>query len=300
MPVSGSEFASEGQAESSRTVTDPSGAFTFLGVPAGQYLLKCRMFPRPAPGGNVAAALDEPSLWTSTPVMVGDKDIVNLAITLRPGIRATGRVEFAGSRTAPSDAEIQRIGVRMQGAEGRTSSPIALDGRVAPDRTFKTAGYPAGRYIANVLPSTVPAGWSVKSIVFNGRDISVEPVELADADLAGILVTFTDKTTTLFGTVETDGKGPAATAEVVVFPADSVAWKEIGVVARRSRVERVSETGAYSITGLPPGDYFVAAIAGSRPGDRQDPSLLATLMPSASRITLADGGTMAVQVTVKR
>ena len=299
VPLSGADFASEGQAEYSRTVTDPSGAFTFLGVPAGQYLLKCRMFPRPAAGGNAAAALDEPSLWTSTPVTVGDKDVTNLTIALKPGIRATGRVEFAGSRPPPSDAEIQRIGVRLQGAEGRTSSPIALDGRVALDRTFKTAGYPAGRYIANVLPSTVPAGWSVKSITYNGRDISVEPVDLVDADLSGVVVTFTDKTTLLFGDVVTDGSGPAGTAEVVVFPADSIAWKEIGVVARRFRVERVNEAGEYSITGLPPGDYFVAAIAGSRPGDRQDPSLLAELT-SATRKTLAEGGTYAVQLIVRR
>lgn len=299
VPVSGVDFVSEGQAEYSRTITDPSGAFTFLGIPAGQYLLKCRMYPRPAPGGNVAAALDEMSLWTSTPVTVADKDITNLSIALKPGIRASGRVEFTGTRPVPAAAELQRIGVRMQGAEGRTSSPISLDGRVNADATFKTAGYPAGRYIANVLPNTVPAGWSVKSIVLNGRDISVEPVELSDADVGGIVVTFTDQTTTLSGTV-TGVSGLIPSAEVVVFPADSLAWKDIGAVARRSRVERVSEKGAFSITGLPPGDYFVAVVAGSTPGDRQDPTLLANLMREAQRVTLADGGTATAQLVVKR
>jgi hypothetical protein len=300
VPASGGDYASEGQAEYSRTISDPAGTFAFLGVPAGQYLIKSRYYPRAGPGGSITAALDETSLWTATPVTVGDKDLTNLSITMRPGIRVTGRVEFNGTRAAPAAADLARIAIRMQSAEGRTSSPISLDGRLAADGSFKTTGYPAGRYIANVLPSTVPAGWSVKSITYNGRDISVEPVELGDADISGVLVTFTDKTTTLSGTVVTDGKGPAATAEVVVFPADSVAWKDIGVAARRSRVERVSETGAYSITGLPPGDYFVAAIAGSRPGDRQDPSLLAALMPIARRVTLADGGNTALQLTVQR
>jgi hypothetical protein len=299
VPASGGDYASEGQAEYSRTVSDPAGAFAFLGVPAGQYVIKSRYYPRPAPGGNLTAALDEMSLWTATPVTVGDKDLTNLSVMMRPGIRATGRVEFSGSRAAPAAADVARIAIRMQNAEGRTSSPISLDGRVAADGSFKTTGYPAGRYIANVLPTTVPAGWSVKSITYNGRDISVEPVELGDSDLSGVVVTFTDKTTSLFGTVVTDGSGPATNAEVVVFPADSVAWKDIGVVARRSRVERVSEIGAYSITGLPPGDYFVAAIAGSRPGDRQDPSLLAELT-SATRVTLADGGNHAVQLIVRR
>ena len=299
VPASGGDYASEGQAEYSRTVSDPAGAFAFLGVPAGQYVIKSRYYPRPAPGGNVAAALDEASLWTATPVTVGDKDLTNLSITMRPGIRATGRVEFSGTRAAPAAAEVARIGIRMQNAEGRTSSPISLDGRVAADGSFKTAGYSAGRYIANVLPNTVPAGWSVKSITYNGRDISVEPVELTDTDLSSIVVTFTDKSTTLSGTA-TGPSGAVAGAEILVFPADSMAWKEIGVVGRRSRVERVAESGAFSIAGLPAGDYFVAALAGSQPGDRQDPALLSAVIGTATRVTLQDGGSATVQVAVKR
>lgn len=299
VPASGGDYASEGQAEYTRTISDPAGRFTFLGVPAGQYLIKGRYYPRPAPGASVTAALDETSLWTATPVTVADKDVTNLSITMRPGIRVNGRVEFSGTRPAPTAADLARIAIRMQSAEGRTSSPISLDGRVGADSSFKTTGYPAGRYIGNVLPTTVPAGWSVKSITYNGRDISVEPVDLNDSDLSGIVVTFTDKSTTLSGTAT----GPAAAisgAEVVVFPADSLAWQEIGAVARRSRVERVSDSGAFSIAGLPAGDYFVAAIAGSQPGDRQDPSLLKSLMGTATRVTLADGGTATVQVAVKR
>jgi hypothetical protein len=299
VPASGGDYASEGQAEYSRTVSDPAGTFTFLGVPAGQYVIKSRYYPRPAPGGSVTAALDDTSLWTATPVTVGDKDLTGLSIMMRPGIRMTGRVEFTGSRAAPTVADLARIAIRMQSAEGRTSSPISLDGRLAADGSFKTTGYPAGRYIANVLPSTAPAGWSVKSITYNGRDISVEPVELSDSDLTGVVVTFTDKTTTLSGTAT----GPAsvvAGAEIVVFPADSTAWKEIGVVGRRSRVERLTDAGAFSIVGLPPGDYFVAALAGSQPGDRQDPVLLSTLVGTATRVTLQDGASATVQVAVKR
>jgi hypothetical protein len=85
----------------------------------------------------------------------------------------------------------------------------------------------------------------------------------------------------------------------VVFPADSLAWKAIGVVARRGRVERVNKSGAFSISGLPPGDYFVAAVSGWTPGERLDPLLLANLMKDARRVTLDDGGTVNVQLQVK-
>jgi hypothetical protein len=299
VPASGNDVVSEGQATFARTTSDASGAFMLLGIPSGDYVLKGRLYPRPLPGGNPAAALDETSLWLAAPITAGPADTTNLTLTVRAGLRAIGRVEFVGARTPPNAAAIQRIGVRLQMAEGRTSSPIALDGRVRADSTFKTAGYPAGRYIANVLPNTVPQGWSVRSIMANGRDVSVEPLELTDADVTGLLVTFTDRTTTLSGTVTRAG-GPDPTAEIVVFPADSLAWKEIGAVSRRRRVERVNRSGSFSITGLPPGDYFVAAAAGSRPGDRQDPAFLAALMPDATRVTLGDAGSATVQLAVKR
>ncbi|HEX5069340.1 MAG TPA: carboxypeptidase-like regulatory domain-containing protein [Vicinamibacterales bacterium] len=298
VPANGGNIVSEGQAAYARTTSDANGAFTLLGIPSGEYVLKGRYYPRPAPGGNPAVSLEETTLWIAAPITAAGSDLTNLALTVRAGIRVSGRVDFVGARQ-PTPAELQRVGIRMQMAEGRTSSPIALDGRTLADGTFRTAGYPAGKYIANVLPNTVPAGWFVKSIVANGRDISVEPVELSGADLAGVVVTLTDKTTTLTGTVSTP-TGPDPTAEVVVFPADSMAWKEIGVVARRSRVERVSKTGAFSMAGLPPGEYYVAAAAGSLPGDRQDPAWLTVLMRTASTVTLAEGGSATVTLAVAR
>ena len=136
--------------------------------------------------------------------------------------------------------------------------------------------------------STLPAGWAVKSIMWNGRDVSVEPLELTDADVEGVIITFTDRTTQLAGTViGTDG--PDSDAEVVVFPADSVAWKEIGVVARRARNERTTKGGGYAISGLPPGDYFVIALPGNAIGEPRDPKYLETLIGAATRVTLGDG-----------
>jgi hypothetical protein len=303
VPASGNDMVSEGQAEVARTVSDATGAFTFLGIPSGQYVLKARLYPRPAPGpgggaAGAVAALDETALWTSTPVDVGDADVRGLSIALRPGLRATGRVEFAGSRPAPSAAELQRIGIRLHSADGRTSSPIPVDGRVAADGTFRTSGYPAGRYIVALLASTIPPGWFVKSIMAAGRDVSVDPLELGNADASGLVIAFTDKTTELSGSVS-GPNGPDETAEVVVFPADSTGWKEVGAVARRTRIGRAAKGGAFSFTGLPAGEYFVAIIAGSDPRDRQDPAVLAALLPAASRVSLADGGSATVQLTVK-
>ena len=48
-------------------------------------------------------------------------------------------------------------------------------------------------------------------------------------------------------------------------------------------------TGAYKINGLPPGTYYVAAVADEFASDWQDPTFLETLSRNASQVTLDDG-----------
>jgi hypothetical protein len=316
VPPGGSDLSSEGAAEAAGAITDGNGAFTFLGIPAGQYLLKIRMYPRPASlivlsvtdgqptafgpgrgGGPPPPPPPEPTLWALMPVTVGETDITDLSVALRTGIILSGRVEFSGTRAAPIADQIQRMSITLQTAEGRTSSPIAAPGRATPDGAFRTAGYPAGRFI--LAATTLPPGWALKSAMHAGRDISVEPIELIDSDVSGVVMTFTDQTTELSGTV-TGARGPDAGAEVIAFPADSTAWREIGVVARRGRSARVSKDGAFVISGLPAGEYFVAAIPTGSSADWRDPKVLDTLVGTATRVTLGDGEKKSIAIRTAR
>ncbi len=110
------------------------------------------------------------------------------------------------------------------------------------------------------------------------------------------MITFTDQTTELSGTVTNGRNAPDARTDVVIFPADSQAWKTIGVVARRWRDEHVTKTGTFTISGLPPGDYFVAAVADNAGQDTRDPKFLDTLTRTATRVSLGDGEKKAVNL----
>lgn len=297
-PSNTGDIISDTVSEVGGAVTDAAGDFTFLGVPAGQYVVRIKLYPRPAPGapGGAAVGLDLTARWATVAVNA-EADVEGLGIALQPGIRVTGRVVFEGAKP-PSPAEVQRLAIRMQSADGRTSSPIALDGRASPDMTFRTAGYAGGRYILGLLATSVPPGWSLKSAMHDGRDISVEPVELAGSDIAGVVITLTDKTATLTGrvtgtAVDLDG------AEVIAWPADSTAWRTIGVVARRWRQDRIDTNGAFSLTGLPAGDYYAVALGPAFPNDPQDPRVLEGLIKTATRVTLTDGGSAAVTLDVR-
>lgn len=312
MPVGSADIESEGVAEGARTVSDGSGHFTFLAIPAGQYLLKVRMYPLASfgqdsggafivntvkLGGPARGAVPPPppvgqTLWAVVPVSVADRDIDDLAVTLKPGNGVSGRVQFVGTHAPPTPDQIQRLAITLQNAEGRTSSPIPAAGRATPDGSFRTAGYPAGRYI--VAASSLPPGWTIRSIVSGGHDVSVEPLELSGADATDVVLTFTDRTTMVTGTVS-GATGSGSGADVLAFPADSMAWKDIGVVARRWRDVRAAPRGGFTLSGLPPGDYFIVAVPAAT-ADTRDPKVLERLVEGAARITLADGGSKTIAV----
>ena len=56
---------------------------------------------------------------------------------------------------------------------------------------------------------------------------------------------------------------------------------------RRIRALRASEAGAYSVRGVPPGEYFIVAIPDVDLGDYPDPRMLDALSKTATRFIMA-------------
>jgi hypothetical protein len=92
---------------------------------------------------------------------------------------------------------------------------------------------------------------------------------------------------------------PDAHAAVIVFPADSEAWREGIFTSRRTRKVHTTSTGVYEIATLSPGQYFVAAIDARLALNWQDPALLEGLVTRASRISLGaeDEQTLVLRVS---
>jgi hypothetical protein len=131
----------------------------------------------------------------------------------------------------------------------------------------------------------------MRSAISEGRNISDNPIDLGAADLANVVITFTDHPTKLTGVARgTDGR-PDRDALVVVFPAEQSEWSGFGLNSRRLRSARPNKGGAFTFTGLPPGDYYVAAIKEEALVQWQDPQILEDLSRSAPSVRLADGET---------
>lgn len=57
--------------------------------------------------------------------------------------------------------------------------------------------------------------------------------------------------------------------------------------------------GKYEVTGLPPGNYFIAAGEEALPGQWSEPVFLQRLVAGAVRVTLAEGEQKTLDVKIK-
>jgi hypothetical protein len=104
-----------------------------------------------------------------------------------------------------------------------------------------------------------------------------------------VTLVFTDQPAgELSGTVTTGRGQPAASASVIVFPADRQLWTNVGRSPRHLRAVAVGSGARFRVTNLPAGSYLVAATLDSRPA-WADPKFLDSLTRAAQKISIADG-----------
>jgi hypothetical protein len=263
-----------------------------------------------SPGGVPSAAPpapsvpDDPTMFAEAAVSVGNRDVGDVVVTLQRGARVTGRLEFEGTRERPDGTALTRLPVMLERIDGATASFNPFTGETNPpgraDETgaFKTYGVAAGKYFVRI--GGAPPGWTLRSVMADGRDVSEVPLDLRTTDVANVVVTFTDRPTRLTGIARTSSGNGDPDAIVVTFPADSSAWSDYGLNPRRVRSVRAARDGSYTVTGLPAGDYFVVAIHDDTTPEWRDPRVLEDLARAASQVRLTEGDTRAQDLkTVK-
>jgi hypothetical protein len=271
-------------------VTSSAGAFTFAGVPPGSYVLSAALTAFATPTSP------EVSLWAAQPIAVGERDIGGVTVTLRPGIRVSGRVEFRGATSMPSSST-QRISVSLRPVTAE--SWRTLPGYAGADGTFTTPGDPPGRY---EVYGYAPGGWNLIAVSRAGQPVAERVITLGDEAIADLVLTFSNTPTRLSGSVA-DAKGaPDPDADVIVFPADTSVWREGIFDSRRVRQVHATGAGAFDVAALSPGEYHVVAVSSRLTMNWDDPVFLEQLIPGAMTVALGDGAheTLALKTFVPR
>jgi hypothetical protein len=170
----------------------------------------------------------------------------------------------------------------------QTPQTAFASAEIHDDWSFEMAGVSGPRRLQLVR---VPAGWALKEIRVNGIDATDRPLAFGrpNQSLRDVEVVLTDRVSELAGTIADDHGTAIPSARLIVFAADRERWYP---ASRFLRTATTGADGAFSMTGLPFGSYYAAAVATPPAGDEdswQDPQLLESLVQRASSVTVRDG-----------
>jgi hypothetical protein len=313
LPVWASQFAGGEKVAVALTEAEAGGRFTLLGVPAGVYVTSVLVAPRAgdvtgrqAPAAPTLLSPDGVSLSGATPIarpqtaartgdtwwasasievgLEGPADAVN--VELQRGFRVSGRIRV---ESAPDPVQAPVVELSLLPLDQSSGSAQIPGVRSDEGGRFTTLGVPAGAYFvqASVVP---PSSYLVKAILLAGKDIQGDPIDLK-ADVPDLEVIVTDRPASISGSVLGLDLRVPGDAEVVVFPADRLGWRIHGALLtdRRVTTARMLATGRYLVTGLPAGQYFIAAVLPPDMGDYQDPRFLERLISASTKVVLKDG-----------
>jgi len=157
---------------------------------------------------------------------------------------------------------------------------------------FTFSGVTPGRYRlmgnAPITGFSAAQGWQLESAITGGRDTLDTHLEIAPAEnVSDLAVTFTDRSTELGGKLQDGSGNPVSDLMILVFSTDRAHWAP---QSRRLRPPtQPGSDGLFRFTGLPPGDYFLAAVTDLEQGDWGDPAFMEQVAAAAIRITLGEG-----------
>jgi hypothetical protein len=265
-----------------QVTTHDDGTFTFMSAPAGDYTLTAYRQLRDAD----VVLPDLEGFWEVMSVSFDNRGLSNLVVTLKPGFSVSGHYEVEGPPPPPQQVSVRLERLHADGFGGGSQ-------RVEPGR-FQLKGVLPGRY---VVRTNLPVGWFMKSATRGGRDVADEPIDIS-ADIADLVVTISNRAAQVTGVVTSSEGAAARDAAVVLFPVEPARRIPTSRSPRTMQQVRPGVDGQYVLRGLPPGDYFLAAVKESAMDTWPDTRFLDGLMATAVRLSLADGETRSVPLTL--
>jgi carboxypeptidase family protein len=245
--------------------------FEFTDIVPGQYSIGAHgSAPRPDGTSQILSGVTE--------VDVQGEDVPGVSLQLQDGYTVSGSVRLDG--TAPPPA-LGGLRVMLQPVKATMMTISAGTPTVGADGRFNLTAITPGRYRLTLIP---PAPWIVRSSVVSGQDTLDVPIDLRQS-VSDAVITLTDRTSEVSGHV-TAAAGTASDYSVILFPEDRALW---ATGSRRIMSVRTANDGTFLFNRLPAGDYEIAAVDDVEPGEWYDPAFLQRLLPSAVKVTIAEG-----------
>ena len=279
----------EGPLMSQGGAIQADGSFFIANVAPGSYVLNARsgVGGRGRGAAAVARAGGEMEIG-SLPIVVGDGDVSGVAITLSRGASIAGTIVTEGtSQITLSNLRVTTRQIRNTPGMGVAGSGVSATGGFQ----LSTLSGAISLRVENL-----PSQWMVKSIVIGPTDVTDGGFELRGTEqITNARIVLTDRLSELNGNV-TQRNEAAKDSSVIVFAEDAALWT---FPTRYVRMLRADAQGHYTLRGLPPASYLVAALDYLEEGEWQDPEFLERLRENASRTTVREGETKTVNLQLQ-
>jgi len=228
-----------------------------------------------APGAYVAMTMQlgggTPSV-SMQPVMVAEENVTGLKLGSAADGSLAGKVILAG------DAKVTLKGLRIMLAGSEEMPIMPASASVDEAGAFTLTKVATTIYTVNV--PTVPPGAYLKSVLWNGRDILGQPLDLSAGASGGLQVVLSGDGATFDAAVMHDDK-PVPDATVVLLPEDA---------SRRypetTRSESSDAQGHAVFKDVAPGKYLAFAWEKVDEGAWYDPAFVKDAASAATTVTL--------------
>jgi carboxypeptidase family protein len=257
-----------------RAATRSDGSFAIPNVTPGKYTIVAR-----ADGGPNGSSR------TAVQALVVAGEEITVALTPVPGVQLGGTITLEAAGSPPPDGFIgfRVVPVALGPAAAAIGGRGGRPGDVGQAGQFTINDVAPGVY---VLRASAPRGWTMKSVYLDGREMTDQPIEVKSENVNGLNVIFTDKISSVRGTVR-DARSNAATAvTVILFPADERLWLP---QSRQIVTARTDNAGTYQLSPVPPGEYLIVAVDDVDQGEWFDPSYLDQVRNRATKIRIEEG-----------
>lgn len=258
------------------TVTDvdirPDGTYEFANVPPGRFIIRSR--------GEVDR--EGVALFAAFTLSVSGANVQGVDMTLYPGARVQGIVEWTGATPRPLD--VSQVRVRAPMADGSQFGD-ALTGNITTDDRFAIRGAMVGSHLLRV--EGLPEPWSLDVVYYRGQNITDIPISFEfGQEVESLRLVMTDVSTKLEGRLLSFPGDDFESYKVVAFPANQMHWKPN---SRHIRISRPDREGRFGFHGLPPTIYYLVATRDVDESDIGDPRVLDSLTANAMLIRLNRG-----------
>lgn len=267
-----------------------NGRFEFTNVAPGEYVLQA-IGPRPGDQRGEGE-------FAATHLAVNGHDIDDLVLQTAAGSRAAGRVRLDEGTTRVNVRDVVLVFAPVDLEQAPSNEQFLHRWRPETDGTFVMTGLNGPRRLRLL---SAPPSWIIRSATADGVDITDDVIAFGrpQQSIANLDIVLTARTATISGAVF-DGRGrDVADYTALVFSTESRRWYP---ESRFVKFARPTTDGTFLISGLPAGEYYVAAVDWMQgdevSGEWQSPEFLEGIARDATKLTLADDVQAAAKLTL--